>query len=104
MTDTLRDLRRAVAFLPAGATVSLPVGVLRQLLGPEPVVEGDLTAAAAARLLHRPSSTVVTWTKSQNGKPPKLAGAYRRGGHLWIPAAAVEALLPGQHRSDDEPR
>src|SRR5207253_9286433 len=52
---TLADLRRAVALLPTGATVSLPVGVLRELLGPEPVVEGDLTAAAAARLLHRPS-------------------------------------------------
>ena len=94
---TLRDrLLRIVEPLPPGASVSLPVDVLRTWLeqGDETPASTaaehlvDLTAVAAAGLLGRAPSTVRGWCASG-----ALPGAYRLQGREWrVPRASLAAL------------
>jgi excisionase family DNA binding protein len=103
---TLHDrLRRVVDSLPEGASVSLPVEVLREWLddegaAPEQTSEAqgfDLTAQDAAALLDRSASTVRGWCASG-----VLPGAYRLQGREWrIPRGALASLRPN---GKDEPR
>jgi hypothetical protein len=89
---TRDQLLRALAALPATATLALPVAELREALGDEGPVELDVDAVA--RAFGRSASTVRGWC--EHGLLP---GAYRLRGRAWrIPPAALAAFREAETR------
>ncbi len=86
MTDPRAHLRALADALPPDAVVPVPVGWLRDLLEPAPLVEvlppgpppADFTVAVLAARFGRKPSTVRLWV--ERGMFP---GAYRLHGREW---------------------
>lgn len=96
-------LRRAVEGLPEGASITLPVGVVRDWLeeredDAEDNRLGDLTVPELAEELDRAESTVRGWLNAG-----RIDQAYKLNGREWrVPRAAVREFLDRQ-RDDDGP-
>lgn len=97
-------LRRAVQGLPEGASITLPVGVVRNWLSdlPEEADDnrfGDLTVPELAAELDRAESTVRGWLNA--GDIPQ---AYKLNGREWrVPRTAVRDFLDRQRDEDEGP-
>src|SRR6266540_3421649 len=97
MSELLKRLRAAAQMLPPGATIGLPVEIIREALGAA-AVEGataDLSVAQLAERFGRSRSTV----RSRDWRiPPTAIAAFREKG-----AGQVEAAPParGSGRLDD---
>lgn len=98
---------RAIAGLPDGCAVIIPVGVLRAWVDADRPDAGDadgrriadLTCAEAAAELGRRPSTVRTWCASG-----RIPGAYRLHGREWrIPRAGLRAYLDAQSAGRSRP-
>lgn len=103
---TLAELQRVAELLPDGASVTLPVEVLRALAedsGADGSSDGegalvDLTVGDVGKLIDRAPSTVRWWC--QTGVLP---GAYRLRNREWrVPRSALRTLRNGTH--PDRPR
>lgn len=88
-------LRQAIELLPPEVAVTLPVPLVRELLGSVahservPDNERDLTVAEVAVRLRRPRSTVRAWLKAG-----RFEGAYKLSPRDWrVPVAAVTAFV-----------
>lgn len=97
-------LRRAVQGLPEGASITLPVGVVRNWLSDLPEEAegnrfGDLTVPELAAELDRAESTVRGWLNA--GEIPQ---AYKLNGREWrVPRTAVRDFLDRQRDEDEGP-
>jgi excisionase family DNA binding protein len=97
-------LRRAVEGLPERASITLPVGVVRDWLSDleEKANDerlGDLTVPELAEELDRAESTVRGWLNA--GEIPQ---AYKLHGREWrVPQAAVRAFLERQRNEVEDP-
>ncbi len=90
MSELLKRLRAAAQMLPPGATIGLPVEIIREALGAA-AVEGataDLSVAQLAERFGRSRSTVRGWLEA--GRFP---GAYKLRSRDWrIPPTAIAAF------------
>lgn len=99
-----RRLREMVAGLPEGASVTLPVGEIRELLDEEPESErenrlADLTIEEIAEEFDRSESAVRAWC--QQGRIP---GAYKLRGREWrIPVDGVRAFQEAEANGGGAP-
>lgn len=95
-------LRDMVSGLPEGASVTLPVAEIRELLDEEPEREdrlADLTIEAVAEEFDRSESAVRAWC--QEGRIP---GAYKLRGREWrIPVEGVRAFQAAEANGNGRP-
>lgn len=99
-----QQIREIVRVMPRGASVTLPVDFLRELLeegaaAGEGGIRPDLTVQEVAEGVGRAASTVRTWCGEG-----RLPGAYRLLNREWrIPHAALDEFLRCQREGQGTP-